>query len=157
MPAEFRLNVSHSQIAVFDSQLENPFSDWSEDNVRQGFVWREGSVSFRTLAEDAEHLVRVSVKDHFAPIDPRAVRAFEVPFEVPSNGEIEVAGVMGGEALSLDPGKYQLRAEFLAGGNLPQREMLLSFVRGQAECFEILKKDDQLDPPTKLVIGGSAA
>lgn len=157
MSAEFHIHVSYAQIAIFESQLENPFSDWTEENVRQGFVWRQGSVSFRTLVEDAEHFVRVVVADHFESIDPRAIRVIEVPFEVPPSGDIEVAGIMGGTLLSLNAGKYQLRAEFLVGGNCAQFEVLFSFARTQTDRFAVLKRDSELDPPEKLVVGGRAA
>jgi hypothetical protein len=42
----FVLQVSHSQIAVFDSAMAQPFSAWSDMHVNQGFAWRAGAVSF---------------------------------------------------------------------------------------------------------------
>jgi len=157
MAAEFQLSLPYSQVAVFRADLENPFSDWTDENVRQGFVWREESVSFRTLAEDAEHLIRVDVLDCLPDLNPRTVRAIEVPFEVPPAGDIEIAGIMAGEALTLDPGRYQLCAEFITGGNSSPFEIHFSFARGQPERFAILTKDAELDPPEQLIVGGHAA
>ena len=46
---KFIIDVSYSQIAVFNSELENPFNDWTDQHVLQGFSWREESGSFKTL------------------------------------------------------------------------------------------------------------
>ena len=47
--ATFLVEISHAQLAVFDSTLTAPFNDWTDDHVKQGFAWRPGSVSFMTL------------------------------------------------------------------------------------------------------------
>lgn len=38
----FILDVSYSQIAVFDGSLKQPFSFWTEKHVNQGFAWESG-------------------------------------------------------------------------------------------------------------------
>lgn len=47
--ASFSLEIAYGQIGVFDASLAQPFNDWTDAHVRQGFSWRSGSVSFRTL------------------------------------------------------------------------------------------------------------
>ncbi|MBN9391540.1 MAG: hypothetical protein J0I20_26140 [Chloroflexi bacterium] len=48
----FDFYISYSQLIIFDNELEAPFNDWRPEHVAQGFSWREGSVSFRTLEDN---------------------------------------------------------------------------------------------------------
>jgi hypothetical protein len=107
----FPLSVSHSQIAVFDSALDKPFSFWTDRHVQQGFAWRPGSVSFGTIEEGGRHLVEVVTASEDTQLAADAVRVIQVPFEVPASGNIEVASVVQGVPLSLPAGKYALRFE----------------------------------------------
>ena len=46
MEVNFTLDISYSQLVVFQKGMENPFNDWENTHVDQGFAWRPGSVSF---------------------------------------------------------------------------------------------------------------
>lgn len=37
------LEVAHRQLAVFDARLSDPFNDWSDAHMAQGFAWRPGA------------------------------------------------------------------------------------------------------------------
>ncbi|HEY5965923.1 MAG TPA: competence protein ComJ [Xanthobacteraceae bacterium] len=105
----FPLTVSHAQLAVFGSCLKKTFNFWTEKHVHQGFAWRAGSVSFRTIEEAGRHIVEVTVSSADIPISIDAVRVIEVPFAVPANGSIEVASISDAYPLELPPGGYALR------------------------------------------------
>jgi Competence protein J (ComJ) len=87
----FFLSVSYSQIAVFDSAVAQPFSMWTERHVNQGFAWRDGSVSFQTIAGGGRHLVEVAVVSRDMELSSDAARIIQVPFEIPASSSIEVA------------------------------------------------------------------
>jgi len=100
--------VTYRQLAVFRSGLTNPFNDWTDAHVRQGFSWRPGSVSFRTFddgALDVDVVVGASARR------PDARRAILVPFTVAQDGHVEVATITESHPLQLDPGDYGLTFE----------------------------------------------
>jgi hypothetical protein len=104
------LEISYSQIAIFRSALQQPFNDWTDTHVRQGFAWRPGSVSFATVEQAGQLDVEV-VRDAATTQSSRASRIIAVPFEVDESGEVEVASIADGEAISIPPGKYRLTFE----------------------------------------------
>jgi hypothetical protein len=139
----FPLSVSHSQIAVFGGALAQPFSMWSERHVNQGFVWRKGTVSFRTIA-DGRHLVEVIVTAKNIDLSSEAVRVIQVPFEGPSSGSIEIASIADAFPLDLPFGMYALRFEcFRLDGCLEPRIRLIFFRRADPR-FEVLRADADL-------------
>jgi len=107
----FRLNVSYSQISIFDAELEQPFNDWTDEHVAQGFAWRPGSVSFATLNPFGETDVVVAIGKTPPSLLETAVRAIAVPFTVPQHGKVEISTVEaigGGCEYRLQPGAYEL-------------------------------------------------
>lgn len=80
--ATITLDVSYAQIAVCGSSLESPFNEWTDKHVAQGFAWRPGRVSFRTLEESGRQMVTIVVAEPVGPVRPDAVRVIDVPFEV---------------------------------------------------------------------------
>jgi len=108
--ATFLLEVSYTQVAVFDSLLVSPFNDWTDAHIAQGFAWRPGSVSFGTL--DSGGQLRVEVTQ--TPVNAgasTAERIISVPFRVPDHGAIEVASIGSSVALELPGGEYDLTFE----------------------------------------------
>jgi hypothetical protein len=128
----FRVFVSYSQLSVFDPSLAKPFNNWTRVHVAQGFAWRPGSVSFKTLSESEACDVELLFGEGERPIASHALRVIEVPFLVPSNGLLEVASIGEGQRLELSPGSYQLRFEALPKG-------------------KIRRADADLAPPTPLL------
>ena len=146
MTSTVHFEVSHAQLAVFASVLPQPFNDWSERHVRQGFSWRPGSVSFRTVAESGPHSVEIQVVDHAAALHPDAVRAVKVPFQV-EDGAVEVGCIAETVPLSLPPGSFLLRCEFLQPADRHGARVRLVFARKDAPCFAILRADPALSVP----------
>ena len=56
-----KINLSYSQLCIFLSSLAQPFNDWSDRHFTQGFSWRNGSVSFKSIAESGEHKINLFV------------------------------------------------------------------------------------------------
>src|SRR4051812_41838500 len=96
------LSVHASQLAVFDADIENPFNDWTDIHVAQGFSWREGAVSFRTLQEFGSIDVTFQVAASFA-LRPNSIRAISVPFRCLGSRGVEVSTIVGGVGEPLLP------------------------------------------------------
>lgn len=149
--AEVEIDVSYGQLAVFNEHVENPFNDWTDAHVAQGFAWREGSASFRTLQESGLHRVAVAVEP-VRPLAPsNAVRIIEVPFLVTSEESVEVSGIVSSAAFHIPAGRYQLFVEMSSGGNTYEGDVKLVFVPGGPRAFKVLLADAELNPPDELV------
>lgn len=155
--ASFQIEVSHGQFSVFCSSIPNPFNDWTDEHVSQGFSWRPGSVSFRTVCESGLHCVHVEAGNERTELCPSAVRVIEVPFDVPDDGAVEVGGIPGTVSLSLPAGRYELRCEFDREQHDNTSAVLLRFLRNDAPGFRVLRADDALSPPQELVKNASPA
>ena len=151
------LSVSHSQIAIFDSALAQPFSTWRERHVNQGFVWRKGTVSFRTISDGGRHLVEVLVTCKDIDLSLGAVRVIQVPFEVPPSCCIEIASIADAFPLELPSGMYALRFEcFRLDGGLEPRIRLV-FIRRDDPTFEVLRADADHSLTGELLLTASPA
>ena len=150
----FTLNVSHSQVAVFDRSLERPFNLWTEKHVAQGFAWRPGSVAFGTLEEGLHH-VSVMIMPAAVDISSGAVRVIQVPFKVPLHGEIEIASIADSVPLQPPSRLYALRFECFVGNAAP--EIKLTFMMVDSPTFEILRSDAGLLAAGELLLDASPA
>jgi hypothetical protein len=157
MAKTITLEVSYGQLAVFASSLIDPFNDWTDRHVAQGFAWRPGSVSFRTIAENAQHSVTVEVVDTLASLDSEAVRVFEVPFEVPSDGVVEIGSVGETVLLNLAPAPYLLRCEFLMPTADGLGHVRLVFARRESSRFAIVRADAAIRADCELLTTAEAA
>ena len=138
------VEVTYCQIAIFSSALKQPFNDWTDRHVAQGFAWRPGSVSFRTLVEAGPHSVEIAVVEHASAVSADAVRAIEVPFEVPADGAIEVASISDSVPLSLPAGPALLRCEFLGHLGTGMERVRFVFARGDAPRFALVRANESL-------------
>ena len=141
MVKTIKFEVSYSQLAVFASNLSQPFNDWTDQHVAQGFAWRPGSVSFRTLSASGQHIAVVDVVDRLGPVHPDAVRAVEVPFDVPVGGEIEIGSISETRRLELPAGAFLLRCEFLASTVEEVERVQLTFAKQDVRHFSIVRAD----------------
>jgi Competence protein J (ComJ) len=157
MQTELSLEVTFGQLAVFASSLQNPFNDWTAKHVAQGFAWRPGSVSFRTLVEAGTHIVEVRVVRHLESVSPSTLRAIEVPFQVPDNGEIEIASISDSVPLFLKPGSVLLRCEFLGASNGSDERVQLLFAMKDTPRFAVVRADSQLSVNGDLLTSAAAA
>ena len=149
---QFQLFVSYSQLAVFDSSLQKPFNNWTPARVSQGFDWRPGSVSFKTLSEADKYDIELLTGVTELPVLPSAVRVIEVPFQVPSSGLIGVASISEGHRVELEPGSCGLRFEALPG-----RQIRLVFISSNERQFRILRADPGLTPAFPLLVTAESA
>ena len=138
------VEVSYGQLAVFASSLKKPFNDWTDRHVSQGFAWRPGSVSFRSIAESAQHSIEIDVANHVGATHPEAVRVIEVPFEIPADGAVEVGSIAETVPLSLPAGLFLLRCEFLQPSGGAGERVRLTFARQDAPHFAIVRADPQI-------------
>jgi Competence protein J (ComJ) len=148
------LDVSYGQVAIFQSRLPDPFNDWQDAHVRQGFSWRPGSVSFRTLDDGS---LKVEVGQGTPPIEADAVRVIRVPFTVDESGEVEVATISQAKLLELKPGTYSLTFEH---GRMQQGQMWcrLYWEKVQAQVSaKVLRADPELAPEEVLLMEAQPA
>ena len=151
---QFTLEISYSQIAVFNSSLDQPFNNWTEDHFNQGFVWRPQSVSFRTAARTGFGTIRVERVDAPPKLRDDATLAIRVPFSL-TEPELEIASVFKGQSVPFEPGDYALYFQTGREGTAPW--VTLEFVPGKIEAAEILKGGEHLKPPTPLLMTGEPA
>jgi hypothetical protein len=150
------VDVSYSQIAAFHADLAEPFSDWSEEHVAQGFAWRPGSVSFATL--DDGGVLRVSTTSKpFDDSRSTATRVIQVPFDVPERGSVELASIgASATTLELRPGSYELTFEH----GIDEKGMWATFHFVSASkpvLAKVLRADGGLSPPDALVMSAEPA
>ena len=157
MPSiEVSLEVSYSQISLFCSGVENPFNDWEERHVSQGFSWRRGSVSFRTLKEGGTHDIEIIVVDKIGSISPDAVRVIEVPFDVQGDGSVEIASIGDGKSLILPVGEFLLRCEMFDSSREPFI-VRMTLSTGDDPKFKISVADSELSTDEPLLMTANAA
>lgn len=157
MASTVTLDVSHSQLAVFASSLQYPFNDWTDKHVAQGFAWRPGSVSFLTLVESGRHSIELKISEHIGALHHDAVRAIEVPFEVPADGAIEVSSISSSAPLLLRPGRLLLRCEFLKHTDGTSERVRLVFATRDRDRFAIVRADKSLSTNSELLKTAEAA
>lgn len=147
------LDVSYGQIAVFQSALQQPFNDWTDAHVAQGFAWRPGSVSFATLETAGPIDIEMARTSSPPSADNSpASRIIVVPFSAGETGDVEIATIGDGEALSLPPGEYRLTFEH---GLNSDGTMWCRFSFEQtatAVSSEVVRADAALAPSVPLVM-----
>ncbi|SDN65280.1 Competence protein J (ComJ) [Bacillus sp. OK048] len=145
----FKSDIFYSQLAIFQYGLENPFNDWNDIHINQGFAWREGSVSFGTLSDDEECKITVRVTDK-KEVDTDVIRAIVVPFHIGNKG-IEVGSVMETTAIDFEEGMYELlfTVKRLENG---LGHYSFNFIKNNNPKANIIKADEELNPPSVLVM-----
>lgn len=136
------VHVSYSQLAVFDGALSQPFNDWTDQHVAQGFSWRPGSVSFRALVESGLHRIFVRVVQHLGEVEQQALRVIEVPFQVPPGGTVEIGSISDLVVATLPAGRYLLRCEFLPHDEQSVGCVRLTFAARDHGRFAVLRSGD---------------
>jgi Competence protein J (ComJ) len=155
--ATLSVEIAYAQLAVFDAALASPFNDWTDAHVLQGFAWRPGRVSFRTLDDAGALTVEALSTQVFDERKSKAQRVILVPFTIPRHGNIEVASIGSGTRLHLQPGEYELTFEHgrNVDGNLWAK---LYFVRTEKPVVpRILRADAELRPPAMPLMTANPA
>jgi hypothetical protein len=155
MTDTFKVFVSYGQIAVFRSELDEPFNDWTEAHWVQGFAWRPESVSFSTVHDGGMADVAVVVVDDLE-VQPQTRRAVRVPFTVPDGCAIEVGSISDGSVVDVPAGDYALVFEN-GGADNGDMWIRMSFCRTQPATPAILKGDPGEEPPAEFVMTAEPA
>lgn len=147
--------ISYSQIAAFLSSVENPFNDWSAQHVTQGFAWRPGSVSFKTLDEEGNMDVYIEVNNAIT-LRKDARRAIRVPFRVSTGEEVEIASITESHSIRLPGGNYSLVYQT---GRTETGKMwcIFTFCTDYDVNASILKADDEINPLVPLLMSAQPA
>jgi hypothetical protein len=155
--ASFTLIVSYSQIAVFDSALAHPFSMWTQRHVDQGFAWRNGSASFRTVENSGPHVIEVMATSEDPDLSPEAARIIEVPFEIRATGSVEIASITQRFSAEAPPSLHSLRFECFLARTAVQPMVKLFFIKNNNPTFRVLRADEALNLAGELVTSASPA
>ncbi len=153
--AQFTLEISYSQIAVFNPGMDRPFNNWTDEHFNQGFVWRPESVSFRTVATRAGN-ARVTIeKVAEGAVRDDATIAISVPFSVPED-RLEIASVFKGEVVDFEAGEYELI--FQNGKDAKNQHWCsFQFVARKVSEARILKGNNLLSPGKELLMSAEPA
>jgi len=149
----FECEIFYSQIALFQYGLDNPFNDWNDTHVNQGFTWREGSVSFGTLGNEGNCEVTIKLSEKIE-VDDNAIRAIVVPFKVKNDG-IEVGSIIETVAIDVPEGRYELL--FFANIEDGIEHYTFVFVKNDNPIARVLKADDELSLPENLLMQANPA
>lgn len=141
---KFQLDISYGQISVFLSTIPQPFNDWTQAHVEQGFAWRLGSVSFATLLEAGKFTIDVLVTDNTENYSNDFIRAIEVPFVIPENEQVEIASIADSLKISVPSGKYILKYELLLREHATEGQIRLIFKKSEALHFSVQREDKKL-------------
>ena len=150
--AEFVIEFSYNQFVVFDSGINLPGNEWTEDHFNQGFSRNDSSVSFRTLFDFGS--AHVQVFGHEYERGSEDSRVIEVPFYTES-GTVFVEGPEENESnvVSVAPGHYLLTAAQRANSDDETLSVCLYFKQvefGRAKS-RIIVQDADLNPPVHLL------
>lgn len=145
--------VSYNQICLFDAALDEPFNDWTDEHVRQGFAWRPGSVSFG-MVENTETTVVVEAKNT-VELDPSAFRVIAVPFTVPAHSSVVVGSVGDERQIEIDAGTYRLIFEL--GSKHKRPWCRFSFVADSNPQPQIIRADLAITKHGILLMSASPA
>ncbi|WP_170105285.1 competence protein ComJ [Desmospora activa] len=149
------ITISYSQLAVFNSEIKTPYPDWTEDHVRQGFAWMDGSVSFGALS-DSTCEIWVRIAERVVENDD-AIRSIIVPFTA-WDETISVASVLSTELqYEVPQNRYELVFHAIpleqdSGSGLYRVRYELVFVPSDSPQARILKQDAALSSPDSLVM-----
>lgn len=154
---KFMLMVTYGQISAFRDDLPQPFNDWRQEHVDQGFAWRDGSASFRTLSESGQHMVEISASIEEPELGSDVVRSIKVPFEVRSGSGVEIASISESVSVSLPAGVYSLRCDFLDGEKSGVFPVKLIFSKCDHPIFEIVRADSEIVAMKNLVLSADPA
>jgi hypothetical protein len=146
MLAEFTVMVFYGQILIFVQGLPRPGLLWTSDHAAQGFAWAPGIVSFGVPDHDGESLIQVKVAPDIA-IEPDALWAIRVPFEVPAL-PLQIGSIGDLTEIDVPPGSYSLVFEALPGHTVDEHVegfvLRLTFCADPHPDFEILRTGGDL-------------
>lgn len=160
LPMEGDLPIFYKILTVYQSGLPAPNNDWTKEHIKQGFSWRPGSVSFRTLdPDDINESVLVEMQPDYTLL-PTARRVIKVPFEVRETGVAVTSPASDVWELAIPPGNYALFFAIEPVATAEQTEERAAEWRYHVTLVpaaslvepEILRADEALEPPRELLM-----
>lgn len=149
MRQTFTISYSHSQVAVLDPAMKDPFNRWEPVHVAQGFAWRPTCVCFAGLFGGGDIRVEFRVAERLI-VGTDATRAIRVPFTVTQSGQVEI-GFVTNQVVTVPPGEYDLLFE--AGGvSETDQWCRLTFAPASGLPAAIVRRDSALHPPDQLAM-----
>ncbi|CAM2005299.1 competence protein ComJ [Acanthopleuribacter pedis] len=142
--------ADYGQVCVFDPGLNDPFNDWDDIHVKQGFAWRPGSVSF-SVPLSGYWDFNIEINSSFDRENGEYIRGISVPFIIQEN-QVEIGGVISSEVYGIETGTYELlfvihNMESEEG----QPEGSLYFLKREGVTpAEVFRKDSELTPQEEL-------
>lgn len=146
--------VSYQQVSIFDPALVNPFNNWLEEHVTQGFSWRPSSVAFGTLDPDGEIDLEINSDTKVKPCK-EIIRAIAVPFTPPLNLLLELATITERHRLQAPDNTTGILFE--AGLDGARNRYRITFLRGDAPEPAILVADQDLTVPKEFLMETESA
>jgi hypothetical protein len=155
MAINFSLELAWSQVSLFDANLLDPFNDWNERHLHQGFTWRPGSVSFRTCERFGEVDVEIDLVGSLK-VEQDARRAIIVPFTT-WGGTIEISTIAQSEVIDIPAGRYALL--FQTGIRNGRQWVSFGLLESPYMPVEpvILRSDEDLDSHAPLLMEAEPA
>lgn len=148
---EIESSFSYCQIWVHDSDVQNPFSVRTQQHTAQGFIWRGDAITFDTYDSNWYH-VRCYLSDSIN-VSESAQRAIILPFSS-STGVVNFQVSYEAQSCNVEPGCYAVLYE-LWRMNEEACMCQFTFVPFDNVEPQILRADDELSPPTPLLMKSS--
>ena len=143
----FVIEISYNQLAIFPSSLNDPFNDWTDVHISQGFTWRNNSVSFEILENGPLEIKIVNTKSFNENVN--SIRIIRVPFTVNENN-IEIASISDSKIIILEKSEYSIYFSLL-----PNNKCEICFIK-EKEKPKIFKMIDKPIPEKLLMSSNSA-
>jgi hypothetical protein len=140
--------VLYGQIVAFSSELSNPYNDWDDGHISQGFSWRPESVSFSIPSEIAVLDLHIEL-DNFEKIERRCIRVIKVPIILGITKKIEVGNILNTLDFEMKYDKCTVTFQLLYGISNGKSEAKISICAGYCEP-QIIIADKELNPPSEL-------
>jgi len=143
-PSRLKIPVLHGQVSLFNRALKNPYNDWTDLHVSQGFSYRRKSVSF--ALPSATLLVDVHLQS--LPASELIGRHFRLPFDVEGTEGIEFGNVIDTVHFPLEEGRYTIDfALYKPYAETTSAGLVISV--GDCEA-QIVQADEALATPDEL-------
>lgn len=165
------ISINYRTVALIDTDIPSSYNDWTSMHIKQGFSWRPGSISFRTLRPYepvVAYPVIVQLARQFV-VAPEYLRVIKVPFDVVT-GQVELSSPMSNSWLiPIPPAHYAIYFSIAIGGTVetiyagepPDYTDVvyrLTFVPSEDPVMpEIMRADMELSPPDELLMSAVPA
>ncbi len=151
--------VSYSQLCVYPAGTKEPFPDWTDEEVGQGFAWKNRSISSFEAMDDSRCNVAVAVEEGEPGAAAGSARSILVPFEVPADGKLSIASILSSTVeADVPPGSCGLVFNAVPGADGDAEEQPWTYIFALYPGYEgkaaLLVQDEALDPPSPLLLAG---